>query len=169
MLTNSCGAMHDAFVPLQIALHPAPASSGESAEAAVLEGRGEPPAAEFASSARSDVDDVLAGARRFRAALADALELSLGRLLRDIACEVIARELAIAPCDVAAIAARALERYMDTGPIRLRVHPDDVRACAALDVEIVADRSLRTGDAVLEVRCGSIDASLEARLEVILS
>jgi hypothetical protein len=163
--------MHDGFVPLQIALGRlrAPVCDTEvSAEAKTL---CEPDnaAGPQISSTQSDIDDGLAAARRFRAALADALALSLERLLRDIARDVLARELALAPCDVAAIAARALRRYLDEEPLRLRVHPDDVRACVALDVGIVADQSLRVGDAVLEVRCGSIDASMEARLEVVLS
>ncbi|HEY3676738.1 MAG TPA: FliH/SctL family protein [Candidatus Tumulicola sp.] len=121
-----------------------------------------------ASCSPGDVGRAIAAARRFGAALADALALSLERLLRDIAYDVLARELALAPCDVATIAARALNRYLDEEPVRVRVHPDEVTACATLDVGIVGDPSLRIGDAVLEVRCGSIDASLEARLEAVL-
>src|ERR1700733_4355402 len=48
--------------------------------------------------------------RRFHAALADALDFALEGLLRDVACDVLARELSLAPADVAAIAARALLR-----------------------------------------------------------
>jgi len=160
--------MHDGFVPLQIALRPARALASDTEEDSESKTLREPVNA-AAPQTLSDVHGALAAARRFSAALADALALSLDRLLRDIACDVLARELALAPCDVAAIAAHALRRYLDEEPLRLRVHPDDVHACAALDIGIVADESLRVGDAVLEVRCGSIDASMEARLEVVLS
>jgi flagellar biosynthesis/type III secretory pathway protein FliH len=160
--------MHDGFVPLQIALRPPVCDAEEDAESQTPR---EPAnaAGPQTPSAPSDVDAGLAAARRFSAALADALALALERLLRDIAHDVLARELVLAPCDVARIAARALHRYLDEEPLRLRVHPDNVQACVALDVGIVADQSLRIGDAVLEVRSGSIDASLEARLEVVLS
>jgi flagellar biosynthesis/type III secretory pathway protein FliH len=152
--------MPDGFVPLDRALRPAPEPptvSGDVATAVVTIGELEP-----------DLEDAIAEARRFRAALADALALSLERLVRDVACDVLARELVLAPVDVAAIAARALERYSDDGPLRLRVHPDDRSACATLDLPVVTDERLRAGDVVLDVRCGSIDASLGARLETVL-
>ena len=88
---------------------------------------------------RAGLEDAASEARRFRAALADALAFSLERLVRDIACDVLARELVLAPPDVAAIAARALERYLEDGPLQVRVHPDDRGACAALDLPVVAD------------------------------
>jgi flagellar biosynthesis/type III secretory pathway protein FliH len=163
--------MHDGFVPLEIALRPTHAPGCHVEEDAGVRTPRElvNAAVPRSSSAPSDAHGVLAATRRFSAALADALALALERLLCDIARDVLARELVLAPCDVATIAARALNRYLDEEPLRLRVHPDDVSACAALDVGIVADQSLRVGDAVLEVRCGTIDASMEARLEVVLS
>jgi flagellar biosynthesis/type III secretory pathway protein FliH len=152
--------MPDGFVPLDRALRPAPeppAASGDVATTVVSP-----------DAAGPDIEEAAAEARRFRAALADALALSLERLVRDVACDVLARELVLAPPDVAAIAAHALERYLDDGPLQLRVHPDDRDACAALDVPLVTDERLRAGDVVLDVRCGSIDASLGARLETVL-
>jgi flagellar biosynthesis/type III secretory pathway protein FliH len=152
--------MPDGFVPLDRALRPVPEPPTISDEvaAAVVSMRDSEP----------DLEDAAAEARRFRAALADALALSLERLVRDVACDVLARELLLAPVNVAAIAARALERYLDDGPLRVRVHPDDRVACATLDVPVVADERLRAGDVVLDVRCGTIDASLGARLETVL-
>jgi flagellar biosynthesis/type III secretory pathway protein FliH len=151
--------MPDEFVPLDRALRttPEPAVLDERAVTVALTNETEP-----------DIEDAAAEARRFRAALADALALSLERLVRDVACDVLARELLLAPLDVAAIAARALERYLDEGPLQLRVHPDDCDACASLDLRVVGDERLRSGDVVLDVRCGSIDASLGARLETVL-
>jgi flagellar biosynthesis/type III secretory pathway protein FliH len=163
--------MHDGFIPLELALRSPHVPASDTEEDAESQTPREPDNAggPQTAPAQSDIDGALAAARRFRAALADALALALERLLCDIAHDVLARELVLAPCDVATIAARALHRYLDEEPLRLRVHPDDVRACVALDVGIVADQSLRVGDAVLELRCGSIDASMEARLEVLLS
>jgi flagellar biosynthesis/type III secretory pathway protein FliH len=152
--------MPDGFVPLDRALRPAPEPSTVSADVAT--------AAVSMRDAEPDLEDAAAEARRFRAALADALALSLERLVRDIACDVLARELVLAAPDLAAIAARALARYLDDGPLQLRVHPDDRPACAALDFPVVTDERLRAGDVVLDVRCGSIDASLGARLETVL-
>jgi flagellar biosynthesis/type III secretory pathway protein FliH len=152
--------MPDGFVPLDRALRVVPESptvSGDIVAAVASTNEAEPDLAEVASDAR-----------RFRAALADALALSLERLVRDVACDVLARELLLAPPDVAAIAARALERYLEDGPLQLRVHPDDRGACASLDLPVVTDGRLRAGDVVLDVRCGSIDASLGARLETVL-
>jgi flagellar biosynthesis/type III secretory pathway protein FliH len=152
--------MPDGFVPLDRALRPTPEPptvSGDLATTVVSTNEAEP-----------DLEDAAAEARRFRAALADALALSLERLVRDVACDVLARELLLAPPDVAAIAARALERYLDDGPLQLRVHPDDRGACDTLDFRVVTDKRLRAGDVVLDVRCGSIDASLGARLETVL-
>lgn len=116
-----------------------------------------------------DVDDALAGARRFRAALADAVDAATGELLRDIACDVLARELALAPADVAAIAATALERYAADCPVRLRAHPDETAALATFGVAVIGDPSLRRGDVALDLRDGTIDASLGARLDCVLA
>jgi flagellar biosynthesis/type III secretory pathway protein FliH len=157
--------MPDDFVPLLIALRPPPPPLADDC----AQSRDVVRASESADAVPVDVEEALACARRFRAALADALALSLERLVRDIACDVLARELALAPAEVAAIAARALERYLDECPVRLRVHPDDAAACAHLDVPVVDDERLRPGDVALDVRCGSIDASLGARVEAVLA
>jgi flagellar biosynthesis/type III secretory pathway protein FliH len=162
--------MHDGFVPLDVALRATDVPGSEPlSEAATGSGDVRDGRTQTNSAGLGDVEDALAAARRFNAALADALALSLERLVRDIACDVLARELLLAPCDVAAVAARALQRYAGEGALRLRVHPGDVAACAALEVPVVGDGSLRTGDVILDVRCGSIDASLGARLETLLS
>jgi flagellar biosynthesis/type III secretory pathway protein FliH len=159
--------MHDAFVPLYVTLAPPfePAAEDDrDAERAVDAS----PVGETRANPPSDFDDALSSARRFRAALADALALSLERLVRDIACDVLARELALAPCDVATIAAHALERVLEERPVRVLVHPDDAAACEAIDLPVVCDAGLRAGDVVFDVRCGSIDSSLGARLDAIL-
>ncbi len=115
--------------------------------------------------------DVDAGAevRRFRAALADALEYAVEELLRDIAASVLARELTIAPADVHAIVQQARERYQIDEPFAIRVHPAECAMLQDQPVRMKADPSLRRGDVVLEVACGTIDATLGARLDRVLS
>ncbi len=110
----------------------------------------------------------LSEVRRFHAALADALDLALEGLLRDLACDVLARELSLAPADVAAIAARALARYANDSPLRIRVHPEELFRLDGFEVPVVADSELRRGDVAIDVRCGTIDAGLGARLQCAL-
>ncbi|MGA8533588.1 MAG: FliH/SctL family protein [Candidatus Tumulicola sp.] len=161
--------MPDGFVALERFFRQAaaPSPAGESAES--------PPPAEMESSdeepaggSSAAIADVLAAARRFYAALGDALEAAVDELLRDIACDVLARELALAPADVASIAAAALRRYAATAPLRLRAHPEETGALEGLELPVVADAGLRRGDVVIDVRAGTIDASLGARLEHVL-
>ena len=112
--------------------------------------------------------DAPAAVRRFHAALADALDAALDGLLRAVARDVLGRELALAPADVAVIADAALKRYAADFPVRLRAHPDDVTLLAGLNLAVTADRELRRGDVAIDVRSGTIDASLDARLERVL-
>lgn len=106
----------------------------------------------------------LSEVRRFHAALADALDVALEGLLRDVACDVLARELSLAPADVAAIAARAVTRYASESPLRIRVHPEELFRLNGMEVPVVADSELRRGDVALDLQCGTIDAGLGARL-----
>lgn len=122
-----------------------------------------PERCETEAGAREAARDV----RLFRARIAEALEAALERLLADVAAEVLGRELLLQPCEIDAIAGRALQRYAAEEPLRVRVHEDDV-ARVRCGVTAVADPELRRGDAVIELRDGCIDASLGIRLEYIL-
>jgi flagellar assembly protein FliH len=160
-----------AFVPLDAffrALHapPAQASLPSDEESAVApDGQ-----AEVApQSAPSDLEEACAAVRRFRAALADALDATLEALLRDIACDVLARELALAPADLASIVGSALERFAADAPVAVRAHPEEAGTLAGLDLKIVPDVNLRRGDVVIDVAFGSIDATLGARLDSVLA
>lgn len=102
--------------------------------------------------------------RRFRAALAEALEIALATVLHDIAAEVLARELELAPVAVRAVAQRALARFEAEGVVRVCAHASECEALAGLDVCIEPDAALRRGDVRVELRSGSIDLSLGARL-----
>lgn len=144
--------MDDAFV--SFAHFFAPAQS-QPTQAAHLEPQPQPAA-------------TLPAVRRFHAALADALAASLDDLLRDLASDVLARELSLAPCDVERIARGLLERYASQEPLALLVHESDVAAVEGLGVAVRSSRDLRRGDCTLVLRYGSIDASLGARLADVL-
>jgi flagellar biosynthesis/type III secretory pathway protein FliH len=114
------------------------------------------------------IADVGARVRRFRAMLADALDRSFADLLRDIAAEVLGRELQCAPAELQAIVERALERAADELPVCVHVHPSQL-ALLQLDLPVVADARLRCDDVRIDLRSGTIDASLGLRLEQLLT
>jgi flagellar biosynthesis/type III secretory pathway protein FliH len=102
-------------------------------------------------------------ARLFRARLADALDAAAVRLLRDVAADVVARELQLAPCDVA----RIVERVQRSAPVvAVRVAAAD--AAQVTQLPVVIDDALQPGDAVLEVAGGTVDARLGVRLAHVL-
>jgi flagellar biosynthesis/type III secretory pathway protein FliH len=110
--------------------------------------------------------DVIAAAREarlFRARLADAFDDALARLLRELAVDVLARELRLAPCDVAAIARRVLQ---GAPVVRVRVSPKE--AVGDYGVPVVSDATLHPGDAVFELTGGALDARLGVRLATVL-
>lgn len=113
-----------------------------------------------------DLDEALRAARCFRAALADALDARLEDLLRDLASDVLARELMLAPADIAAILRRLIDERTADGPLCVRVAAEDAALPCALP--LVVDPALRPGDAVLVCAHGSIDARLGVRLADIL-
>jgi flagellar biosynthesis/type III secretory pathway protein FliH len=108
-------------------------------------------------------------ARRFRAALADAIDLALQQMLPEIARELVARELQLGRADVAVIVANAMERFSQERVLSLRAHPSELEALATLEIPSVADPSLQPGDVILELHSGTIDLRMDARLEAILS
>jgi flagellar biosynthesis/type III secretory pathway protein FliH len=123
----------------------------------------QPVAAERVDDALPDVASALRAARLFRAQLADALTEAFGTLLCDLAADVLARELRLAPCDLEALVQRVAER----APIvRVRVAPADVPRIRSVAVE--ADAALDPGDAIVELAGGAIDARLGVRLASVL-
>ncbi len=105
--------------------------------------------------------------RLFRAHVAEAVDAALETLLADIAAEVLARELLLAPVDVQQIVERAVRRFDGERTLRIRVHPDEVQRVES-EVPVIADSTLRRGDAAIELCNGSVDVSLGVRLEAVL-
>lgn len=116
-----------------------------------------------ASDVHTELVEAAREARLFRARLADAFDDAVVRLVRELAVDVLARELRLAPCDISAIARRALER---APVVRLRVAPED--AGNDYGLPIVVDPELRAGDAVFELAGGAFDARLGIRLATVL-
>lgn len=112
-------------------------------------------------------DELLRDVRLFHAHLIEAVECARETVMTDIAAGVLARELRLAPADVDGVVDAALQRYFDEEPLRVRVHPAE---CAAVQcgLPVVADAELLRGDAVIELRAGSIDARLGVRLAYVL-
>ena len=151
--------MADRFVPLREFLAVTSELQTGDVEAPV-----ETPLEAPQPQAREAMGDV----RRFRAAVRDAVDVTVRGVLCDVAAGVLARELALTPVNLQAIVARACERHAAQGIVRVRVHPDEAANVAEIAVDIVPDNSLRRGDALLEVRGGTIDVSLGARLADVL-
>jgi hypothetical protein len=106
---------------------------------------------------------VLREARLFGARLADAFDDARSRLVRELAADVLARELRLAPCDLDVLAQRVLA---GAPVVRVRVAPCDVAAIRG--VAVTADAELIAGDAVVELAGGALDARLGVRLALVL-
>ena len=117
----------------------------------------------------SDIEDAVGAARRFRAALSDALDVAVVRLLREISTNVLGRELQTADCDIAAVVAAARARFENERVLVIRAHPQDLDALGVFEIECVADSRLRQGEVLFEVRSGTIDQRFAARLEAAVS
>ena len=119
------------------------------------------------ASAETGPAEIVAAAREarlFRARLADAFDDALARLLRELAADVLARELRLAPCAIAALARRV---RAETPVVRLRVAEAD--AGREYDLPVVPDPELHAGDAVFELAGGALDARLGVRLASVLA
>ena len=110
--------------------------------------------------ARADIAQELA---LVRLAALEAFERASADLMARLADDVLGRELALAPVDLAAIAARALARFAEYEPVALAVAPDDV---AAFDspLPVRADASLDAGDLTIEVADGAFETRFTLRV-----
>jgi flagellar biosynthesis/type III secretory pathway protein FliH len=158
--------MSENFVPLAAFLRPPPPPPPEALEVQTpdegIDGvaRSDDIAAEYAS--------IFSAIRRFRAGVADALDAAVQRLLEQIAENVVARELQIAPPNIAAIVAKSRECAAAERVLAVRVHPAQRAALATLDLEVHEDERLQLGDVVVELRSGTIDLRLRTRIAMAL-
>jgi hypothetical protein len=170
MLDSRSNIRENEFVPLAAFLHDA-AHDDFDKQNLVEETELEAPAA--ASDCIVEDNDVTAeavsAARRFRAAVADAVDAAVRDVLYDVACDVLGRELQLAPADLPAIIGAALGRCASETVLRVRVHSRDMATAARCGIDVVSDDGLRTGDVVIELRHGSIDARLGVRVAEVLA
>ncbi|MBV9233716.1 MAG: hypothetical protein JO030_06720 [Candidatus Eremiobacteraeota bacterium] len=152
--------MVDQFVPLWDVLRPTPPVVPNAEDAT-------PP--EEAIVAQIQDDDTLSRVRRFRAGLADALDAAVHSLLREIAHDVLGRELLLAPPDVVAIVRAALDRHAGASVITIHAHGDDMPILRDAGMECAQDAALHRGDVVLRLRSGTIDLRMSARMDALLS
>lgn len=138
------------------------AESGEEQEPS--EERDDPGEAFVATHADAEI---IREIRLFHARVQEGVEDAVDALLTDIAAHVVARDLQIAPADLKKIVDRALERFFGEEPMRIRVSPNEA-AALEIGVPVVADDSLREGDAILELRTGCVEATLGVRLAAVL-
>jgi hypothetical protein len=139
---------------------PAPATAVAASEEPATARAEVPPASGVAAD---ELDAALRDARLFRARLADAFDEAAARLLRELAADVLARELRLAPCDVAHV----VRRIAACAPaVRVRVAPGDAAGISGIDV--VADADLCAGDAIVELAGGALDARLGVRLAAVI-
>lgn len=61
------------------------------------------------------------------------------------------------------------ERGTPTTPLRVRVHPMHLAAASAIGLPLVADGELPDEEAVIELRCGSIEARLHVPIAQLLA
>ncbi|HET9096143.1 MAG TPA: FliH/SctL family protein [Candidatus Baltobacteraceae bacterium] len=105
--------------------------------------------------------------RLFHARVIEAVEAAVETLVADIAADILGRELRLEPVDIEQIVDRALQRFAAEEPLRVRVHADDAGRLNC-GLPVAADMRLRPGDAVIELRNGSADASLGVRLAALV-
>jgi hypothetical protein len=98
-----------------------------------------------------------------RLAAIEAYERAGRELIATLANQVLARELALAPSDIEALARNVLERFASEEPVAVVVSPSlATRICTGIPVR--ADLVLDDDDLVLEVRDGLLDLRLNVRL-----
>ena len=153
--------MGEEFVPLAEFLRPlqSPPASGPPATSGL----------ESSTIADAQDPDVLSRVRRFHAGLADALDIAVPAMLREIAHEVLGRELHLAPCDLASIVRSTLARHAGERVVTIHANPGDVPALRSAGIDCAEDPALERGDVVVCLRSGTIDLRMNARLDAILA
>lgn len=159
--------MSNDFVPLAVYLQsavtaPKPSGAPQTVRLARTQHAVDPPVV------TAEHAETIAAARRFRAALADAVDAAVAKLLDAIARDVLARELQLLPVDIDSLVRVAMERCGAENAVAIRVHPDDLEAIADWEAMLRADGSLQRGDVIIELRSGTLDLRMNSRLEAAL-
>ncbi len=103
-----------------------------------------------------------------RVAALEAFERGAVALLERLAEDVLARELAMAPADVSALVRRLVAGFDAASPVAIVAAPADAESIDC-GIPVRGDPSLATGDVVLVVRDGTVDARMALRLRQSLS
>jgi hypothetical protein len=112
-------------------------------------------------------EDAIAELVRMRLFALEAFERGVESMLASFARDVLARELAIAPPDLSALASHALAAFHRDEPIRLVVSAADVsRVTSPLPLRM--DPALQAGDLVVEVAAGAFESPLAFRFSTAL-
>jgi len=105
-----------------------------------------------------------------RLAVADAFERNASAVLQALAHDVLARELAIEPADIAVLVKRALGAFDEQSPVTLVVSACDAdRAGEISSLPTCVDSSLGSGDLIVRVRDGSFESFVSFRLQSVLA
>lgn len=99
-----------------------------------------------------------------RLAAFEAYERRTVRLLAALADDVLARELRLADCDLAALAARVLAAAGTAEPVVLVVGDSAAGQLADIGLPVRRDDALGPGDLIVEVRDGALESPLTFRL-----
>lgn len=124
-----------------------------------------------ASIDRASVDlasvEIVGNLTMLRIAASEAFEGAARRAIVDLARDVLARELAVAPVDLEALVERAVAAFAASEPVALGVAREDLeRVRSALPLR--PDAALRSGDLVVYVRDGAFESTLEFRFDAVL-
>ncbi len=126
-------------------------------------------AASTTCTTRVDGATALRDVDTFRTRLLAVFDGAVERLLRDLAADVLGRELRLAPCDLASIVGR-VRASAPVVRVRIAVGEDgDDRSLALGEAVVVRDATLSLGDAIVEVRSGAVDARLGVRVADVLA
>lgn len=107
--------------------------------------------------------DIVADLTIVRVAAREAFERTARRCIADLAHEVLARELALAPVDLEALVARALVAFAQSEPVAIGVSvADGARIRAPLPIRI--DEALACGDLIVFVRDGAFESTFAFRV-----
>ena len=161
-ITKPCCAVDDRFVSLASLVAIVNASEPTATDATVRASKPPLPVRErpMLDIARADIAQDLA---LMRLAALEAFERAIADLLSRLAHDVLCRELAIAPVDVCALAARALATFAELEPVALVVAPCDADVFET-PLAVRCDASLDAGDLVIEVGDGALESRFALRV-----